>query len=238
VLKQLKLPQQYINAYHQDTTLLFQFILSETLLALSEAKILGRLTSASKTGEFNNAVAALRRLVGAAHDPFRLFSWNPDEGILPKLKSYCGYFVQNISQDDKIHQPLYRAAEQAWLLSLVCVDDLRNLENPEAGRTQANAIIKSSKKLFVALQKLGKYVSKAIEQYWDDENVVFFVLRNKEQFDEIFGNRFVKQLLRRMYPGGIEGARRFLSQQFIQRGFHHLVPIIQARITEVETSVA
>ena len=236
--KQLNLPLQHINAYHQDTTLLFQFILSETLSALGEAKIIGKLTATSKSAEFNSVVASLRRLVGAAHDPYRMFSWNPEEGILPKLKSYCAYFSKNASSHDKALQPLYRAAEQAWLLSLVCIDDLRHLESSDNPKSHANVLVKSGKKLFLALQKLGKLVSKAIEQYWDDENVVFFVLRNKENFDEIFGNRFVKQLLKKMYPGGIEGARRFLSQQFIQRGFHHLVPIIHARITEIETSVA
>lgn len=235
---QVKLPHQNINVYHQDNTLLFQFILSETLGALAEAKKLGKLTSASKQGDITGAATAIRKLVGSAHDPYRLFSWIPEEGILPKLKNYCAYFAQNASPHDKALVPLYRSTEQAWLLSLVCMDDLRLLESQQNLTKQTTHLVKSGKKLFLSIQRLGKIVSKAIEQYWDDENVVFFVLRNKEQFDEIFGNKFVKQLLKRMYPGGIEGARRFLSQQFIQRGFHHLVPIIQARITEIESSVA
>jgi hypothetical protein len=229
VIKQLALPHQHINAYHYDNSLLFQFILSETLATLREANQLLDLQ-----GDVKLLRSSIMRLVGSLNDSYRLFAWAPENGTLAKLRSYCSYFAHTADPHDNVLIPLVHTAEQNWLLSLVCLDDLRHIERTRAAPAQKTKLNKSLKDLSSGLQKLGKMIAKMIEQFWNDENVIFFILRNKAEFDEVFGERFTKNLLKKMYLGGVWGAASFLSKRFTKRGFDHLVPIIEARIEEMD----
>jgi hypothetical protein len=229
VIKQLSLPHQHINAYHYDNSLLFQFILAETLATLREANQLLEIQ-----GDPQKIRQSMTRLVGTLNDSYRLFSWAPENGSLAKLRSYCSYFAHSADPHDNVLIPLVHTAEQNWLLGLVCLDDLRLIERTRSTPAHRTKLNKSLKELSTGLQKLCKMIAKLIEQFWNDENVIFFVLRNKGDFDALFGERFVKNLLKKMYLGGIWGAASFLSKRFAKRGFEHLVPIIEARIEEMD----
>ena len=227
MLKQFSLPHQHINAYHYDPSLLFQFILSETLATL-------RFTKQLLEAEPAEAASALKNLVGTLNDPYRLFSWAPENGTLAKLKAYCSYFAHSAEPYDNVLIPMVHTAEQSWLLSLVCLDDLRHFERTRQGGGSAAKLTKSIKELASALNRLAKLIAKLIEQFWNDENVIYFILRHRREFDEVFGDKFVKSLLKKMYLGGVWGAASFLSKRFSKRGFEHLIENIETGIEELE----
>lgn len=227
MLKQFSLPHQHINAYHYDPSLLFQFILSETLATL-------RFTKKLLDSEPEEAAGALRNLVGTLNDPYRLFSWAPENGTLAKLKAYCSYFAHSAEPYDNVLIPLVHTAEQSWLLSMVCLDDLRHFERTKQGGDTPAKLRKSIKELAAALNRLAKLIAKLIEQFWNDENVIYFILRHRDEFDEVFGDKFVKTLLKKMYLGGMWGAASFLSKRFSKRGFDHLISAIEMGIEELE----
>lgn len=229
MIKQLALPHQHINAYHYDNSLLFQFILNETLVTLREASQLIEIQL-----DVQKIRSVILRLVGTLNDSYRLFTWAPENGSLAKLRSYCSYFAHSADPHDNVLIPLVHAVEQNWLLSLVCLDDIRLIERTKSTPAQRTKLTKSLKELTTGLQKLGKMIAKLIEQFWNDENVIFFILRNTTEFDEIFGDRFVKNLLKKMYLGGVWGAASFLAKRFTKRGFEHLIPIIESRIEEMD----
>lgn len=227
MIKQFSLPHQHINAYHYDSSLLFQFILSETLATL-------RLTKKLLASNPEEAAVALKNLVGTLNDPYRLFSWAPENGTLAKLKAYCSYFAHSAEPYDNVLIPLVHTAEQSWLLSLVCLDDMRQFERKKQGGSAPNKLDKSIKELATSLNRLAKMIAKLIEQFWNDENVIYFILRHRKEFDEVFGEKFVKSLLKKMYLGGVWGAASFLSKRFSKRGFDHLIEMIEKGIEELE----
>ena len=227
MIKQFSLPHQHINAYHYDPSLLFQFILSETLATL-------RFTKKLLEAEPEEAAVALKNLVGTLNDPYRLFSWAPENGTLAKLKAYCSYFAHSAEPYDNVLIPLVHTAEQSWLLSLVCLDDLRHFERTQQAGGSQTKLNKSIKELAAALNRLAKLIAKLIEQFWNDENVIFFILRHRNEFDEVFGDKFVKTLLKKMYLGGVWGAASFLSKRFSKRGFENLITTIETGIEELE----
>lgn len=227
VIKQFSLPHQHINAYHYDPSLLFQFILSETLATL-------RFTKKLLDAEADEVAEPLRNLVGTLNDPYRLFSWAPENGTLAKLKAYCSYFAHSAEPYDNVLIPLVHTAEQSWLLSLVCLDDLRHYERTKGSGETAEKLKKSIKELALSLNRLAKQIAKLIEQFWNDENVIYFILRHRSEFDEVFGDKFVKGLLKKMYLGGVWGAASFLSKRFTKRGFEHLIATVETGIEELE----
>ena len=88
-----KLSPQYFNPYYSSSQLLFQFVLSEFILAYREIQLINQLTN-NKT-ELPEASASLQRLAhhitllsGSTQQHMRMLTWN-DDGFLTKMKNYC-----------------------------------------------------------------------------------------------------------------------------------------------------
>lgn len=218
VLEQIKLPHHHINAYHLSHSLLFQFILSEMLTAHQDVQV-----AVMKKNDFKTL---LSKLTGSHQEFVKPMAWGGGDGTLSKLSRYCAYFSQFVDPADKKLRALHLNANKAWLIGLDCLHlifDDRGLDEVQL----------ELHKLSLAIKHLGRLVVKVIEEFADDENVIFFVLRHFEQFDEHFGNGFVAKLFKKMYKGGRDEAARMLSTKYSKRGFVHLLPIIATRMAEL-----
>jgi hypothetical protein len=69
--------------------------------------------------------------------------------------------------------------------------------------------------------------------FHQDENVTFFLLRHREQFDKIFGQDFTKKFFKKMYAGGLPEAGKMMTQKYSERGFENLLPVIATKISEL-----
>lgn len=169
------------KAYHQDTSLLFQFILSEFI----EVQAL-----------LQQQDVPLVKLVGSSQGLVRLFSLSQNDGVLTKLKNNCAYFSQN--------KDLHYHTEHAWLS---CVE--KNLP-------------KTSEHMY----SLSRAIYNMIPQYREDENIVFYILKNHTELNKSFS---VNALMNEMYPRGPE---EFLVKRYLDRGFKHLIPTIIKNLEE------
>lgn len=232
---------RYIHTYHHNNSLLFQFILVEfietfeiiqKLEALSGCKpapiptdeTITQLTQAQKE-EMNMLLA---KLVGSTRDYMRIFSWNFNEGLVAKLKTYCILFLQHADAEEKELMAMQHYVDKIWQSCFQAQDSL--YDGPKARSLLVGAIEKASS----AMDRFAKVIARALVDFRDDENVIFFVLCYKERLDQLYGNRFVAKLLLRLYPKGLKDLQYTLSKRYSSRGFDNLLPIIAEKISEVE----
>lgn len=223
---QTGLPARHFNAYHQNDSLLFQFILSEFLEAFREIQMI-----VLKQYAIEELTTGLKKLAGSPHEYMRLFPWNHNNGILAKLKNYCSLFSQNTYSKEKESIALQHYAEKAWVFCLETLDIL--YESTDGSTAHVNPLNKA----YNALQRISRVIARLLVQFRDDENVVFFVLRHHDQFDGLYGTKFVSRLFCRMYPKGLAETAHFLSTKFGTRGFENILPIVKTKISELETAV-
>lgn len=228
---------RHVNAYHHNNSLLFQFILTEFIESFEEIQQLDALCNrnvdtASSSSEEKKRLTqlALIRLVGSTRDYMRIFSWNFGDGILAKLKTYCALFLQNASSDEKEVIALQHYADKLWQACMQAIDSLHD------DADQRTALLAALDKASTAVHRFSKLIARIIPQFRDDENVVFCLLRYREQLDKLYGGRFVAKLLGRMYSKGLQEAQNFLSHRYAERGFESLLPIIAEKIAEIEAS--
>lgn len=245
------------SPFFQSKSLLFQFILSDFLRAFREVasfkKIHEELQSDDSSTSLDDAIEpfleATRRLTGSTQEDLRLFSWSLDAGVLTKLKNNCTTLCDTIASEDKDLILLERYANRSWLLTLECVDILREtqqlpsdlrIDDPVDSETSnelqgPTLLCKTLEKLILQMHRLARLIARLFVQFRNDENVIFFLVRHHEAFDELYGEHFVFKLIAKMYASGMDGAEDFLVSNYAKRGFEELLPFIRGKIQTIET---
>lgn len=234
---------RYVNSYHQNNSLLFQFILVEFLEVYTEIQKLDALCSRTPTPlpngedacrEIENNIPSIQqilvKLVGPTRDYMRLFSWNFSEGLLSKLRTYCSLFLQNADTDEKELIAIQHYAEKIWQTCLQATDALHEI--PQDRSSVFTALEKSSS----AMQRFAKLITRLIHQFKDDENVIFFIMRNYKIFDKLYGQRFIIKLFTKIYPKGMKDVQQLLVKKYSERGFENVLPYIYNLVAEIETA--
>lgn len=234
---------RHVNSYHQNNSLLFQFILAEFLEAFTEIQRLDALCCRVPTPLPSDELSCrqaennlhliqpiLTKLVGSTRDYMRLFSWNYSEGLLSKLRTYCALFLQNADTDEKELIAIQHYADKIWQNCLQAVDALNDVPQD---RPQLFASLEKSSS---AMQRFAKLITRLIHQFRNDENVMFYILRNHKTFDQLYGNRYVIKLFSKIYPKGIKEVQLLLIKKYSDRGFENMLPSIYATTAEVEAS--
>lgn len=192
---------------------------------------------------FQTLKNSISKLVGSSQDYMRIFAWSIEDGILAKLKNNCGFFVQNSSSEDKNALILQRYANNTWLLCLRCIDIMRTIEHDalmdilnkaKPLEYYSNVLFQTLEKMTLSHQRFARILIRFLVNFKDDENVVFFLLRTKENLENLYGHQIVLKVLQQMYPGGVQEAGHFLIKKYASRGFDNLLPIISAKISELE----
>jgi len=239
------LAARHVNSYHQSSSLLFQFILLEFIEACTEIHRLDSLrhrplSSLSPDGAVGHQAAessfhliekSLTKLAGSPKDHMRLFSWNFSEGLLSKLRSYCILFLQNDDTNEKELIAIQHYVDKIWQACVQAMEAIQ--ENPQ----ERPILLIALDKAHAAMQRLAKLITRLIYQFRDDENVIFYVLRHHQIFDQLYGQRFTAKLLGKIYPKGLKEVHLLLTKKYQQRGFDHLMSVIAAFIKEVEASL-
>ena len=223
--------QSHAQPYHQHHNLIFQFIFSELMLANNEIQQISRilLSQHSEDDICKKLIPHLNKLVGPAHGYMRLFSW-PDVGILSKLRQYCEFLCQD--QETQGHEfNIHNAACKAWFAAFKCIDHFKACQ----GHLDLAPIQAAVNKLKKSIDLLARSISKAIVALHDDENLVFFLIRHHQEIDHIYAPRFVINLLFKMYSTkSLKVIQEFLNDRYTVRGFEHLLPLINAKISELK----
>jgi hypothetical protein len=231
-----------VNSYHTNSSLLFQFILAEFIAAFAEIKKLEVLCSLQQNRlsppedntrpllDQEKVAASLTVLAGSAKDYMRIFSWNFSEGLLTKLKIYCSMLLQNGGESEKDYMATQHYAEKVWQGCLQALDAVR--ETPVERAAVATAVEKAS----TAMHRFAKQVARLVHQFKEDENVIFFIVRNHKVLDSLYGNRFTFKLLHKLYSKGHREAQQFLISKYTERRFHNVLTKIKSCIAEIEAT--
>jgi hypothetical protein len=228
--------------HYLNSSLLFQFILSDFITAFLEIQCLDILyhrkllpVVEKRYNEYNQELIqkieqVLGRLVGIKNEYIKRFSSNIIEGILTRFKMHCIMFSQQSDTEAKELLAMQHYAEKIWQNCMLAADALSDTSN------KCTQLFTYLEKASNALHRLGKLITRLIQQFRDDENVVFFVLRHKESFDKAFGKRFITKLFCRMYPKGLPEAKDFLIKKYMDRNFDNIAPMISRLFIELEAS--
>lgn len=234
----------YLNTFHKNNSLLFQFILAEfteSFAAIQKLSSLcgGMRTTANDTplsSSFNShrpeVEACLMKLVGSPNHQMRSFTWSPPDGLLAKLKMYCTLFLQNSEGDEKEFIALQHYADKIWLGCLEIAEVLK--EKP----FEATALTPAVEKVSAPMIRFSKLIARMVLEFRDDENVIFYIVRHHKFFDKLYGHRFVIKLLGKIYAKGLREAQHVLTKKYSLRGFENIVPAIHANIAEIEAAAS
>lgn len=213
---------EFIEAFNEIQKL--DSLCSRTFASLSTHELNDR------QKDFHLIQETLTQLLGATKDTMRLFSWNFNEGLLSRLRTYCTLFLQNADTDEKELIAIQHYADKIWQNCLQAIDALHEL--PQDHTSFFSAIERAS----TATQRFAKLIARLILQFKNDENVVLYVLRSHHFFDKIYGNRFTLKLFAKMYPKGIREGQQFLIKKYTERGFEKMLPVIDSAVAEIEAS--
>lgn len=216
--------------YSQERHLLFQFILTELMITCDKVRQMNQFSKEKNEEGKEKIIGNLTELVGPAQGQMRLFSW-PQDGSLAKLKHYCALLCQACDVHDVQFIQLHEEAHQAWRLSVQLFDLLKpSLPVFKAKKNPSATTI--LRRLSRSIEKLGKKVVRIIQDFRHDENVIYFMLRHHQQLDSLYGENFVARLFKKFFPQKNKGVGEFLIQRYTERGFSHLIPVIQEELRE------
>ena len=203
------------NTYFTSDSLLFQFVLHEFLRTLGEVYKLECVVSDEDTPEaiHGKLTDYLLKLAGTEQEYVRIFTWIYDAGVLTKLKNSVDLLSQKAPVEDSEMRSLHLVVQKAWLECLHSIDLYRNQEL-KALKPQVLKAMKLIRKIPAALKKV-------LSRYDEDENVIYYLIRHKNQFDHIIGPDFLKDMLHK-------NSIPFLIERYRMRGFDKLIPEIEA----------
>lgn len=203
------------NTYFASDSLLFQFVLNEFLRTLGEVYKLECVVSDEDTPEaiHGKLTDYLLKLAGTEQEYVRIFTWIYDAGVLTKLKNSVDLLSQKATVEDSEMRSLHLVVHKAWLECLHSIDLYRNQEL-KALKPQVLKAMKLIRKIPTALKKV-------LVRYDDDENVIYYLMRHKKDFDHIVGADFLKEILNK-------NCIPFLIERYRMRGFDKLIPEIEA----------
>jgi len=212
-----------LPAFHKEDGLVFQFFLNEWLLAskchfelsCQIDKLLEKPSSKRLTQDLESHI---KKLSGIEHNFIRFVSPEHD-GILKRLSHFAAILAQGISDEKAEERVIRKATNQAWGFAMALGGS--NLKEQE-------------EKILSELKKIGKAVPKLFLKFTKDENVLFFILRHKKDFDSLLGNGFVKKMIAKSYPKGHEEAESFLTLRYTKRGFTGLLPVIKTLMQDLK----
>lgn len=233
MVQQNTLTRQPFNSLYQSNSLMFQFIISEFINASTQINLITTKIPETHQGSMESLQNSLQALSGSLQEYMRFISWNLEEGILSKLKSYTALFAANAEILHSKHLQLEKHANQAWKVSLESLEILRLIQEQKEDLSLYENLYQRLNHLTAIFKKLGKLLAELILEFYLDENVLFFILRHKEKLDCIYGTGFVKKIFIKMYPDGITEAEKYVKKQYANRGFDNLLMVIGSKFTEI-----
>ncbi|MBY0528842.1 MAG: hypothetical protein K2P51_01480 [Rhabdochlamydiaceae bacterium] len=136
--------------------------------------------------------------------------------------------------------PLNRMSEYLSMLPLAFPQRVRLVKSAQKC---LNALIHSLRKknlekdLKIAqLKNLHQIMEQLIAECEEDENLSLFLLKHKQQIDQLMGNGYLRDLLLRLYPQGLRSLEEMVCDHYHERGFFSLIPELKDLIALLEVN--
>ena len=86
------------------------------------------------------------------------------------------------------------------------------------------------------MQRATRLMLQLIMFFSDEENVIYFLIKHREDLKHIYRSNFFNKIFSKMYLGGISEARDFVIKSYERRGFHNITQQIANTMEEIEVS--
>lgn len=214
---------RHLNAYHRSAPLLLQFILTEFLQAYQQFQAVRTLLDEE---QFNHSLfSLLNRFSGPSPERLKSFYWGSDNGSLHRLHHYAAFMSDQTKTLGSEFPPLEETCRKCWLLGT-------HLFGAIEGR-RLNITLSILHKLQRYMRQIAQELVKAIALLRDDENLLYFLLRNSVPLDAIYGSNFVLRLLDSLFSNGLVDAKNFLIEKYTARGFDKLAEKIRQQFDRI-----
>lgn len=233
VLTQTKKPDHHFNAYYHHNAVLIQFVLDEFIATHQltyQIRQLGQLACESLSSlkeSVHPLYQTTHQLLGLRSDADRLSNSRWMKGPLTKLKLYCEQFSYNSQYQNKLGLAVCTNVYQAWLTALHILE-LLNLLDQSGPTTISSSILldlkRTLRRLEQRMRQITKQVPRLLNAYRDNENVIFFLLKKRQELEEIYGFDTINKAFRDLFNKN--SFSELVVQRYTKRGFDHLLPII------------
>lgn len=240
-----------LNIYCQSRGLLFQFILSEFLTSYSkvneiegiyssiESELIKNRLQADIESSLSQTLTLIPMLTGAQMEitDEQTFPWTHNKGSLNKLRYYCFLFGQkNIENPDAVKMNI--CVSKAFHSALQLREVILSLQHQILDGTVPNyvSLYHLLDKLIDNMRLASRLILKLLIQYKDDENILYFLLKNQKDFDVVYDTPFVAKVLKKMYPEGLKFAKDLIVEKYVKRGFGYLIGFISKKMAELEAN--
>ncbi len=226
----MKKNNQHFNPYFQDNTLLIQFIIAEFIATYH---VFNRITFVEKQFLQSNEtwknckpllLHCFSQLLGPYSNPDWLGGSMWTKGHITKIKNYCLLLSKNMESNHSEEVILKDNIHQMWLSALLHVELLIEIQDSVSRQKVMEAhqkIRRALNHLQKRLNSMAKQILRVTSTFSDNENVVFFLIRKKEQLVEIYGENYMEKILK--FSTKKTGSFRYLMKKYVNRGFGHLL---------------
>lgn len=133
---------------------------------------------------------------------------------------------------------LNKIQEYSLLLKKSFPDKLRHVNN--FAKTLSKTFDSLSKKKEITSQELQQLVQKIylclepfIETCKENENLLYFLLKNRETIESLKGKGYLHSFILKIHPCGLETLGEKMCDQYHQRGFFSQIPEFKLLLTEL-----
>jgi hypothetical protein len=229
-------PRPQVKSYHQQRHLLVQFLLTELLRAHTQASTIKTLfqtyQNAAPLEMLEPIIAHITQLVGSTHKYMRLFD-SSDYGLLTKIKHHVNLLYQHAGLAQKEELLMHRELNHAVMITLKLLDVAKQARFDQ--EIDFILLEESIEKVVRSLKRFSRLTVKTIRLFRRDENVLFFLLKQQQALNTLFGEHFVAKVFKKMFTHGLPEGERFILKRYRDRGFEYLLPVIHSRFTELAT---
>lgn len=230
---QIRGSNHHFAPFYHDNSILIQFVIEEFIQVhqfISKINTLNQnnLDPINETNScFESLIPLFKELIDGRDHQDSSFSSRWTRGSLTKLKEYCEQFSHNSLNTHKQTVYLHMAAHQMWLMAVHSFELLNSLHPHDCARQSGRHVIvhslkRSFHRLMMRFNQLSRHLSRAIRDYGNNENVIYYLLRRKEWLADIYGQDFLYQY----FKGTKKGFHLIdvLLNRYQARGFETLLP--------------
>lgn len=133
---------------------------------------------------------------------------------------------------------LNKMQEHSLLLKNSFPEKQRAVKNFEKTLSKTMTLLSKKKslnqeQLSLILQKIYLGLEPLIEACKESENLLFFLLKNRQTIDALKGSGYLYHFIKRIYSCGLEILGEKMCDQYHQRGFFSQIPEFKLLLTEL-----
>jgi hypothetical protein len=165
--------------------------------------------------EAHRAIVADRfdRLL-TSHPRFFPYDWSNAMGYLNKLQEHSSLLAKSFAD----HKQAVKNFEKTLSKELASLSGKRKI---------------SKEKFEMTLQKIYTSLEPLIEICRENENLLFFMLKNRDVIDALVQNQHLYQFLLKIHPCGLETLGEKMCDRYHQRGFFSQIAEFKHLLTEL-----